>query len=77
MTQAGTFYEGLIFIVLAIAVAVLSNMLKIPWLMTIAPVLFALGLGYAGGGAAGKAQMMSQLKKLGLSDRFMKSGWLK
>ena len=61
MTSIGTFYEGLIIIVLAIAAAVLSTILNIPWLMTIAPVLFALGIAYMGGGSAGKTEAIRKL----------------
>ena len=66
MTGLGTFNEGLILIAVAIAAAVLGSMLKIPWLTTIAPLLFAAGIAYVGGGSAGKAQMLALLRRKGL-----------
>ena len=66
MTNLGTFWEGLIVVVLAIAVAIVSSTLGIPWLMTIAPVLFALGLAYMGGGSAGKSEAIRKLTSNGL-----------
>ena len=62
MTQLGTFWEGFVLIVAAIAVAMLGSMLKIPWLGTIAPMLLAAGLAYVGGGAAGKLQTIRALR---------------
>ena len=76
MTSVGTFYEGLIIIVLAIAVAVLSTVLKIPWLMTIAPVLFALGLAYMGGGSAGKTEAIRKLTIAGFGTRTVDRNYL-
>ncbi len=58
-----TFLEGMVLIVVAIVAAILSHLLGIDWLATIAPVLFAAGIAYASGGAAGKAQLKSELRR--------------
>ena len=67
MTSLGTFGEGVILVILAIAAAVLSQLLKIDWLLTaVAPALLVIALSYISGGAAGKAQMLSKLIRNGL-----------
>ncbi len=76
MTPLGTFIEGLCVIVLAIVCAILSKLLDIPWLLTAAPILFAIALTYVGGGAAGKAQMFATLKRLGLLDEIVNKSYV-
>ena len=66
MKQIGTFWQGFAVVLLSLAAAVLSEILKIAWLMTIAPVLFAIGLTYIGGGAAGKAEAVFKLTRAGV-----------
>ncbi len=65
MTQLGTFWQGIIVVIIAIACAVLGQVLKVPALMTVATSLFAIALVYIGGGAAGKTEMLARLKRMG------------
>ena len=64
MSTLGTFWEGIVLIAAAIAAAVLGKLVGIDWLMTIvAPALFAAGIAYSTGGAAGKVQLQRMMAR--------------
>ena len=70
MTNLGTFWEGVILIVLAMTAAVVEPVVKVDWLMTaVAPGLLAIGVAYITGGSAGKAQMLGKLKRGGFINK--------
>lgn len=60
MTKLGTFWEGLILIVIAVAMVVASAFIPataptvIGFLSDSGKVVFGLGIGYAGGGAVAR-----------------------
>ncbi len=52
MTRLGTFWEGLIVLILGVAIIIASALLKVPPLEEIGKAAAFSGLGYLGGGAA-------------------------
>jgi galactitol-specific phosphotransferase system IIC component len=58
MTQIGTFWEGCILVVLGIVMTVIGSIFKVDFGQN-ATLLITLGVGYIGGGAAGKVEQMN------------------
>jgi hypothetical protein len=57
VTTIGTFWEGVILIALGIAMSVIGSVFKVDFGEN-AKMLMTLGIGYIGGGAAGKVEQI-------------------